>query len=453
MIFNDNLLLTDKYNNGLLVNLISFRRRFLSPNQVDEFKTLKYKTSKEVVDNEFYKKMHEEKQFIAKSLKDKYLSTIKENVNLNNIDKEITFTPTIILSYDCNSNCTYCYQKKINKPSEMMTKSKIDNISQFYKMYFKSIENKEYNGEIRQIILTGGEPLLIKNIDIIQYIKNVWPTSKFILQTNGLNLLEFLKVISPDRIKLIKVSLDGVEDYHNKNRHQDKYINGFDKIIQGIKQAIRLNLKINIKITVNTNSIFEINRLLDYLDTENLLYNKNITLGITGIYDYQNLFVNCNVNHTELEFMDRMIELRNYDDRIVTIPKILMPGFGKLDSLIIREINTLYKPKVYACDCHIHPNYKFDPDGNVYFCQMAFGLNSSKIASFYPNIEINKDIISKMKERNIFNMDECKNCSFKLVCGGGCPLPILINNKNPLKSNCEAFNNIEAISKLGKIYL
>ena len=107
----------------------------------------------------------------------------------------------IWVTYECNMNCRYCYEKE--KKREYLDKKLSNKIIEFIQKY--QLETG------LQINFHGGEPLL--NFDIIKNlvikVKRLYPQTKFSLTTNMLLMTkEIAAFIKKENIKL-SVSLDG----------------------------------------------------------------------------------------------------------------------------------------------------------------------------------------------------------------------------------------------------
>lgn len=81
----------------------------------------------------------------------------KENILNNNF--------TVVVTYDCNFRCPYCFEKDIKKKASTFSKEKTDNL---YKAILEIAPDKELRNN--SIVLYGGEPLLKENKNAVAYL-------------------------------------------------------------------------------------------------------------------------------------------------------------------------------------------------------------------------------------------------------------------------------------------
>jgi len=137
----------------------------------------------------------------------------------------------------CNLQCIYCMPKNNNNwfdPADILT---FDEIVRFASIMSKlGIEN---------IRLTGGEPLLRSNIEIlIENLSKITGIKKVSMTTNGILLQDKISQLKKAGLSSINISLDTF------NQEKFKKINGTDglaQVLESIKVATKLqmNIKIN----------------------------------------------------------------------------------------------------------------------------------------------------------------------------------------------------------------
>lgn len=156
---------------------------------------------------------------------------------LDQYGREIDYV-RISVTEKCNLSCSYCMPSGCSG-YESKTEELTDDEILFL------CENLVKVG-IKKVKITGGEPLVRKNIcNLIKNIKNIDGIEQVTITTNGIQLLNNLKELKSAGIDGINVSLDAIDS------DLFKKITGFDKVsivLEAIEKAIEigiLNIKIN----------------------------------------------------------------------------------------------------------------------------------------------------------------------------------------------------------------
>ncbi len=157
----------------------------------------------------------------------------------------------------CNFNCLYCRSRdfKFSKRKEILS---YEEIIEIVKIFLKL--------GIEKIRITGGEPLLRKNIIFLLNGISKFPQLQDLsITTNGFFLYDFISEIKKTNFKRINVSLDTLK------KERFKFItgiDGFEKVMRGIEEGIREGLKIKINVVVlrniNDDEIFDFLKFGDF---------------------------------------------------------------------------------------------------------------------------------------------------------------------------------------------
>lgn len=162
---------------------------------------------------------------------------MNENKPENNANMHRAF---LEVTPECNSSCVYCRNLENERDlSKVLTYTEIESI----------IEQLSETG-IKQLVLTGGEPLLRKDLPEIIHTASAHGLET-LLATNGRLLTDgFLEEIEPDNVK-IQVSLDSIyENMHDMLRGKGSYT--------GAMNAINLCLEHGVPLQIST-TITELN--------------------------------------------------------------------------------------------------------------------------------------------------------------------------------------------------
>lgn len=315
-------------------------------------------------------------------------------LNTKNNLKDVYFH----VSQECNLRCKYCYASNNLGKNLLMPLDKA-------KVYVTRL----YNIGIRNFIITGGEPLLNPYIDdIIYYIKSKYNDTKVILLTNGTLITSRTKSLLLSDNIIISLDVNG-----SKNRIGLNEKKLFDDII-----ALDSNLRYKVIIR----------SVISKGDEEYILKFKRF------------------FEHIGIKF--------------ITIPRLpncyedikFIPDMEKLTQSSIYDINSYRPIKCGAGKVEI----AVDWNGDIYPCQNLISSEFLITSLNNPNYKkdlLQSEVISYIDTCNVLNIEECKNCDFKYICGGGCrALSYKVYNKLDKKLDffCDHFKR-EALKKLKSV--
>ena len=441
----NNIWLKLNYDKYVIMNLTSFRREYLTINNFKLFIRIANKINNKLpFDNEevaYYKYLLSKKQiFTYDSLKE-IDTLIKKSIK---IPKKISGL-MLNLTYNCNFKCTYCYQNdfKNDIQQKFMTIEDLINI--------KKLLNNYNNSDPDNITISGGEPLLPQNINTINKIFTFFPKSTISLYTNGENILDFYNQIPFEKFNFVQVSLDGgVSVINSVNRCSSSNI-VLDKTLRGIKKLAENRINLRIVTMMTEDLLSEFDEFYSKIEKVGLFEYPNIKFNLSPIFDYKNL--NCSIAENYYP-LNQYIKLRmklipkckNTKFQISTIYE-----FRILRNLLLRKLNKKPENFIHACNIKNGLIFLADPTGKLYWC-LCVKPNKNIVAEFNPEIKWHYDEITKMVNKNIFSFDKCQNCELKYVCGAGCHLSLLTNDKNYYQPHCGAFKN-EYIMKNLELFL
>lgn len=198
----------------------------------------------------------------------------------------------IAVTNRCNLKCSYCFARHSADGEDRITTERI----------FSLVDELHRKGT-RLINLTGGEPLLKKDIKaIIDYI-TIKKGIRCSLSTNALLLED--KIESLKNINSINISLDGNEEQHNRNRGLQNY----KRIIRAIEIAIENKIPVSTCTVLNKTN-------MDCVDSIVGLAKKKGFLAIFQI-PYGRLKPEENKNYEPIDFeempklMQKIIDYKN----------------------------------------------------------------------------------------------------------------------------------------------
>ncbi|NCD00717.1 radical SAM protein [bacterium] len=319
----------------------------------------------------------------------------------------------LVLDYDCNNRCNFCYTKSKNFIKKSMDKR-----------YAEEIIDSMKNSGAKQCLLIGGEPTLYKDLEhVIQYIKN--SGLKSVLITNGrklsnLDYVRKLKLVGIDRIVI------SIESSNEKKHNKMTNCYSFKETVEGIENCIKEKINFCTLTTINYYNYKDCFELINFL--ENL-----------GVY---NIAFNCAIPSPvdKIEKSLSPIELAKSIEEIFyssefSKARINFNGTIPLCLLSENARNKLVDQKSLDVGCQMYygKGAAFDPEGNVlpctHFTNYPILENCCQDNKFiYKNnfLDIWKNEMgvpcSFRKKLWRYPVEVCSRCDYWGACVGGCPL-------------------------------
>jgi len=140
----------------------------------------------------------------------------------------------------CNFRCLYCMP---NTPFEWEPHENILSYEEMFEFLRLAIDEG-----VKKIRLTGGEPLLRKDLDVfVKMLHDYKPDLDLALTTNGYYLKEYAKKLKDAGLKRVNISLDSLKPEVAAKIAQKDVLN---KVIEGIDEAIKVGLKVKLNTVV-----------------------------------------------------------------------------------------------------------------------------------------------------------------------------------------------------------
>lgn len=338
----------------------------------------------------------------------------------------------------CMYNCKHC---NVDAGSRMNDEMNTDQI--------KSVLDQLDEIGVSDLSITGGEPLLRKDVfEILSYAGDK-KGFKLTLNTNGLllneSVIKFLEIKCPQI--LIAVSLDGYnpETYSilRRNANDPKRIlkPEFEQIISNLSMLVKSSLQIGVNYTVTQSTvenIFKTYDLIQQIGIKQMLAIKFFPYGagrrnIAELELPYRLWKKFIVAATEKKKNDEYYHGMQIS---TTCPwEVYLPLLSeRYDREFIEEIWDYCTPlksefyrKYRSLGCHAGiTSCAISPNGDIYPC----GTISTKFPPFIcgnlkesslQEIWNNSSVLKSLREIDISQMKgHCLNCHLKEICGGGC---------------------------------
>jgi len=140
----------------------------------------------------------------------------------------------------CNFRCLYCMP---NTPFDWSPKENVLSYEEMFEFLKLAIDEG-----VKKIRITGGEPLLRKDLDVfIKMLHSYKSSLDLALTTNGYYLKEYAKKLKNAGLKRVNISLDTLNPEIAKKIAQKDVL---DRVLKGIDEAIKVGLKVKLNTVV-----------------------------------------------------------------------------------------------------------------------------------------------------------------------------------------------------------
>lgn len=379
--------------------------------------------SDSINNNEEIKTLHDMRLLSTKEEDDAVVDLLRMKFFMHSYSKEnlaILLVPTLA----CNLRCPYCFEK--NKKPIKMNFDMCDKIIDFIKShtYAKTMSLTWY----------GGEPLLAP--DIIKYFLIKLSKVKmpqFIshgMITNGTLLTkENISIFKKYPLNSIQITLDGLQQTHDRKRIKPDGSGTYDLIIKNLKSFIEECPKtsISLRVNIDRNNYNEFMQIYDIIRT--MFPDKK------NIYIYPGILRNCG---TKME----------------NSPFLINEDILKIKEQFVKEGYPIQYPQTSESGCCATclSSYIIGPEGEIYKCWEDVGNETKSIGNIQDQQYTNISLLSKYMLHGSHLIDEeCRDCPLLPICSEDCAKN-RIENKfcNAENTLCSIYKNknYEALSKM-----
>ena len=152
----------------------------------------------------------------------------------------------------CNFRCLYCMP---NTPFDWIPHEKVMRYEEMFEFLRLAIDEG-----VKKIRITGGEPLLRKDLDVfVKMLHDYKPSLDLALTTNGYYLPEYAEKLKKAGLKRVNISLDSLKPEIAKKIAQKDVLK---KVLAGIDEAIKVGFVVKLNTVVmkgiNDNEILDL---------------------------------------------------------------------------------------------------------------------------------------------------------------------------------------------------
>ncbi len=345
-------------------------------------------------------------------------------------------------SYQCNFSCSYCFQKDYGQTVEKISETVTDKFFNYINQKFSNEKTHPY------ITLFGGEPLLApedyKNSLLYFLGKAAYYGFPIAIVTNGYELLNYIPLLQNVGVKVkeIQVTVDGTERTHNSRRPTKSKNETFNRIMDGVDYALQFGYRINLRSVVDKSNIGELPYLAEYCNNRGFLDYPN-SLFVTTLGRNYELHTSQNTDQI-LNRYDMWIEFYNLAEKYPILKKYHKPSFHGMRFL--SENAEMPLPIFDGCPA-CKKEWAFDANGGIYSCTATVGVSKYQLGNYFEkDTPLNQEKVLEWQTRDVLIMEECKDCSVSLSCGGGCATIAANENNGKIHStNCRPVKELVGI--------
>lgn len=272
------------------------------------------------------------------------------------------FCLTIAPTLGCNFDCPYCFEDKRNG---VMSEDVQNALIRF-------VENKIKNGvKMLEITWYGGEPLmcfdiirtLASQITAIADSYNVKCRMGMISNGYLLNeeVVDFLEKYNVS----FQITIDGMEENHNKRRYLKNGNGTYSRIIDNLKLFSNRQIDVYVRMNVdnyNYNDYSALSELVESFDNSRMILYPAITEEI---------------NERKEERKSHYMNDSVYDDFISITRKNGLFKFKSSELPISNDVSSVPDNRCYFCAAELDNSCVIDEKGNVYKCWDEVGHEDS----------------------------------------------------------------------------
>jgi uncharacterized protein len=342
---------------------------------------------------------------------------------------------TVLTTLQCNFACDYCFQGDhgdYNKFAAKMTLDQARGVARWIEQRLDEVKPEKF-------VLTffGGEPLL--NLPVMYDLaercaalcqeRGVRQVVNVI--TNGLLLTrDVVEQLAPYGLNGVTITLDGERETHNRMRPLRGRQGTFDRIIENIRQVADL-----VPITIGGN--FDESSVDSYPDLLDFLKEQEFADKIAKI-NFKPIIKSFEAAAAPKGIIP--LTVVSGDGKPLGGTCMTSAGAGKLpggsvcdschfvdekmaflrDETRRRGFPTPDGVHMGPCEIHRRHAYTIGPDGSLYVCPGFTGDAKESTGHIDGRIDPWRQAAAARFERLSPHKDECGDCSFVPVCGGGC---------------------------------
>lgn len=300
-----------------------------------------------------------------------------------------------VLTEKCNLECSHCIRDSSPRRNETTEKILVEKtILEISRLFKKST-----------ILLSGGEPTIHRHFNEILTL-SLQTGCDVIVNSNGATSFyskNYIKNFAEYSNLSIQISLDGMENVHDKIRGRGN----FNRSLESIKKLREFGINCSVSCTVMDNDFFKYSKLfietLDDLGLAHIAIKRATYAGRAS--------AGVGINTSDWNSQVYLLRQQHWNTKIIASP---MYDFNVLDSINDETLSGLnLPPSSTNCGAGTAKVYIY-PNGDVCSCTCFKDLPMGNLYSS----ELSQILDNKLQFS--VNSNTCSQCRYFRLCKGGC---------------------------------
>lgn len=312
---------------------------------------------------------------------------------------------SVLPTYSCNLACPYCYEGRGEIHRGTMTEKMVDQVIQGIKSHCVSAGVHNLG-----LTLYGGEPLLHKkaSLQLVSTLGEWAQTTGFNYScnmiTNGTLLTEDVLFQFNPFLKMIQVTLDGPQQYHDTRRIQKNGEGTYELTMNAVKTARDNDILVMIRIQVARDNVTMMDDLFEDLVKRGIHKDPG-----TRVY----MFPLMDINEVCSSYASLCSE-----EEAKLLPVLWRKARDYGLELSSKPVQIFVSP---YCSFAAKNSFLVDALGDVYKCVSVVGEKPYRVARMTETglTDITPELYA-FTVRDPTEIEMCSDCVLLPLCGGGC---------------------------------
>lgn len=312
--------------------------------------------------------------------------------------------------YACNFGCSYCYQAEYPAAHAVPSPEVLD--------AFFAYVDRAFAGRRKYVTLFGGEPLLPGEAArgfLEGFVDRVAARGlDLAVVTNGYHLVQALPVLQRAGVREVQVTLDGPREVHDARRPLHGGGTTFDAVVAGIDATLAAGLPVNLRMVVDRRNLEDLPALARFAIDRGWTAHPLFKTQLGRNYELHHCHSGPGVLYSRLELYEALFDLTRRHPEVLELHK---PAYSI--ARFLAENGELPPPLFDACT-GCKTEWAFDATGRIYACTATVGKPDEALGTFWPTVTRDEDAVGEWEDRDVLAIPECRACTLRLACGGGC---------------------------------